>query len=111
MDFMAARSVVVSNDEIRGFRDLQVRRRWQRPASFSANRRSEIWPFGLSGLTLEERWYGIRGQSQLLDRVADEFLCWSPRGGRFWIDDKCAFHRNRKGRRITFACFVVKLKP
>jgi hypothetical protein len=106
-EFTEVEQILVSGDQFQAFRDLQERRRWQWPAVFSANRRREIWPFGVNGLTPEEKQKGIRGLSRVVDQVADEFLRRERSGGRFWINDYGAFCKDEAGRREKFASFVM----
>ncbi len=87
---------------------LQVQQRWDWPAIFSTNPQGDIWPFVTWGLTPEEVRHGIRGLSKVVDEVADAYVCRRHLGGRFFIDESGAFHKNGAGRTVKFAYFLIR---
>ena len=88
-------------------KNLQIRRRWDWPATFSTNPQGQIWPFVTYGLTPEELRDGIRGLSSVIDEVADALVSHRTLGGRFFIDESGAFHKNASGRTVKFAYFLI----
>ena len=67
---------------------------WDWPAVFSTNNRREIWPFVTNGYTPEENRKQVRGESRVIDEVADFYLKVRNDGGRFFIDDLGAYYKN-----------------
>ena len=87
-------TLTIARDEFEYLKALQVKHRWDWPATFSANCRGEIWPFWSYGHTRSEDREQIRGLSSVIDQVADIYIGIRSEGGRFFIDDRCALYWN-----------------
>ena len=92
------------------FVELQIKHRWDWPAVFSTNMHGDIWPFMTRGYTPTALREDVRGMHPLLDGVADIFLQMRAGGGRFFIDESGAFHKDQHGRKVQFARFELKSK-
>lgn len=74
-------------------RSLQRQKRWDWPATFSANARGDIWPYVTHGWTPEHEREQVRGLSSVIDKVADIYLSVRSDGGRFFINDDFACYK------------------
>ena len=99
-------SLKITRSEFTEFRNLQHKRRWDWPATFSANRKDEIWPYRTSGLTPLELRKNLRGVSPLLDRIATKYRMARPKLGRFFINDRGAFYKDDAKIEYQFVEFV-----
>jgi hypothetical protein len=86
----------ISPIEYQEFRNLQVRRRWDWPAAFSANEHGSIWPFVTFGYTRGQSREEVRGISELVDAIADAYLDARAGGGRFFISEFGAFYKDEE---------------
>ena len=80
--------------EFDDLKTLMRMKRWDWPAVFSTNNRREIWPFVTNGYTPEENRKQVRGESRVIDEVADFYLKVRNDCGRFFIDDLGAYYKN-----------------
>ena len=96
---MQARHMTAAEFEF--FRDVQIKPKWGWPATFSCNRKRQVWPGTTFGPTPElEREY-VEGVRALLDEIVDDVLCVRPRGGRFHIDDRGVFLASDSRQQVT----------
>jgi hypothetical protein len=100
-------TLAITRAELRELRRLQRSLRWDWPAVFSTNSKREIWPFKRYGLTGGRDTEELRNVSKILDAVADRYLTIRSEGGRFFVDEKGAFYKDRQARQIKFVCFRV----
>ena len=98
-------SVRLTRAEFSKLRQLQVKFRWDWPATFSANQHGHIWPYITPGYTPESDRLQLRGASELLDLLADEYVDLRPEGGRFFIDDLGAYY-SEFSKHVQFGKFV-----
>ncbi len=98
-------SVPITREEFNKLRQLQIKFRWDWPAAFSANEHGHIWPYITPGYTTEENRFAMRGELDLLDYLADEYISIRPEGGRFFIDETGAYY-SHFSRHVQFAEFV-----
>jgi len=97
-------SVPVTREEFRNLRELQIKCRWDWPATFSANEHGHIWPYITPGYTAEDNRLHVRGALELLDYLADEYISVRPEGGRFFIDETGCYY-SVFSRRVQFGKF------
>ena len=83
----------ISQKEFEEFRQLQLRKRWDWPAAFSANCNGDVWPWVTHGYTREDERENVRGISPVVDVIADQLLWTRYEGGRFFIDEDGAFYK------------------
>lgn len=103
------KTIKLTYEEFQNFRDIQIRLRWDWPATFSTNGR-EIWPFVTYGYTdLEDR-EDVKGQIPVLDEIAEECMAIKPLGGRFFINDEGAFFKTDDNTLIKFIRFQLIVK-
>jgi len=95
----------VTRAEFQTFKELQKRRRWDWPATFSANRYRHIWAFVTNGYTPFDLREDLRGVSPLLDRIANKYLMARPDMGRFFISDAGAFFKDETKTQYQFVAF------
>jgi hypothetical protein len=100
-------TLAITRAELRELMRLQRSLRWDWPAVFSVNSEREIWPFKRYGLTGGREREELRNVSKILDAVADKYLSIKSGGGRFFVDEKGAFYKDRQARQIKFVCFRV----
>lgn len=74
---------------------------------FSANTHGEIWAFVRYGYTDGLERDPVRGISRLVDELGDIYLEVRAGGGRFFVDDRGGFYKNRFSRLIPFVAFRV----
>jgi hypothetical protein len=84
----------VTRKEFEHLRGLQVKKRWDWPATFSTNAKGEIWPYVSRGWTRPEDREEVSGLSSVIDEVARFYLKVRSDGGRFFIDDLGASHKS-----------------
>jgi len=97
MSLRSMKTLEITKEQFDEFKRLQVKKRWDWPASFSTNIRGAIWPFVTNGRTPLEDRNDVRGVSPLLDRVADIYTALREEGGRFFIGWKGAFWSAQDG--------------
>ena len=89
------RYITLAFNEFEQFRDVQVKRRWDWPATFSCNPSGEVWPTPGYGLSkYEDKIYLSRRGYPTLHRIVGAFLSVRPEGGRFHIKDEGVFLPN-----------------
>ena len=59
------------------------------------------------GLTGERATEELCNVSKILDAVADRYLTIRSEGGRFFVDEKGAFYKDRQAGDTEFMCFRV----
>jgi hypothetical protein len=99
----------ISLDEFDQLRLCQTRPLSECHAAFTANGPEVIWPLATSGeMPIEER-INVRGWFPLLDRIADEFLIFLPKGGCFYVSREGASYRVGDGdaRSLLFLQFEL----
>ena len=102
----------ITREQFDGFKKLQVKKRWDWPATFSTNSKGPIWPYVTNGRTPEKDRNDVRGVSPLLDEIADRYTAMREEGGRFFIGWNGAFWRSEKDDRIlTVACWEDMRPP
>ena len=87
------RYIPISRDEFEEFRNLQVKNRWDWPASFSCNQKNEVWPWIGFGYSAEEDRIHLEGKVRLLDQIVEIVLQERWLGGRFFICEKGVYLR------------------
>ena len=87
-------TVRITRAEFEEFRSLQRRCRWDWPATFSTNRRNEIWAYITRGYTPFEQRQNLRGLSPILDIVANKYRIARFDLGRFFIDERGGFYKD-----------------
>ena len=85
-------TVPVTREEFNRLRQLQLKFRWDWPATFSANEHGHIWPYITPGYTTEDIRFHVRGALDILDYLADEYINIRSEGGRFFIDETGAYY-------------------
>jgi hypothetical protein len=100
-------TIAVTRAELRELMRLQKSGRWDWPAVFSTNSKRQIWAFKKWGLTRGTDTEELRNVSKILDALADKYLTIRSEGGRFFVDEKGAFYKDRRARHIKFMCFRV----
>jgi len=88
------KSIPLTKVQFQEFRDLQQKRRWDWPATFSANSKGDIWPYVGNGHTPLRKRVDVKGCSPILKWVADVYTAIRPEGGRFFIGDNGAFWKS-----------------
>jgi hypothetical protein len=94
MEEEAMKELEITREQFDEFKRLQVKKRWDWPATFSTNSKGPIWPYVTNGKTRQEARNDIRGISPLLDQVADIYTARREEGGRFFIGWDGAFWRS-----------------
>jgi hypothetical protein len=85
-------TLTFTRSEFDYLKELQIKRRWDWPATFSTNCHGEIWLFWSYGYTRSEDREQIRGLSSVIDQVADIYLRIRSEGGRFFVSDEGALY-------------------
>jgi len=80
-------------DELDQLRLCQAVPRTDCFAAFTVRRPGQIWPVAKWDDTLVEERINVRGWFPLLDKIADEFLLWWPKGGCFFVSRDKVTHR------------------
>ena len=102
--------LAITREEYEDLWDIQPNRRRDRPFLwFSTNSQGDIWPGETLGLTPVGVRENVRGRSQLLDRVADEYLRVRDGGGRFFLSNLGAFYKDESGNEIRFLEFDLRI--
>ena len=84
--------ITMTFKEFKQFRDVQVKSRWDWPATFSCNQSGQVWPPPGYGFTDEaDRIYLSRRDYPTLHRIVDALLSVHHKGGRFHISDDGVF--------------------
>ena len=84
--------ITLTREEFNWFRDVQIKPRWDWPATFSCNRQREVWLFVVYGHTPpEDRQYLEQGDYPVLYKIVERFLIYRPKGGRFHIGNEGVF--------------------
>lgn len=79
-------------DEFDQLRLCQVEPRSDCHAAFTVSGAKTTWPVARWGETPVAERINVRGWFPLLDKMADEFLIWRPRGGCFFVHrDKATY--------------------
>jgi hypothetical protein len=92
----------ITRNQFQEFRDLQIKYRWDWPATFSTNPNGDVWPWIKKGYTPVQLREKVNGLSTLLDKVAHEYSLAREECGRFFIDQSGAFWKTEDGRKIQF---------
>lgn len=86
------RYITLTFPEYEQFRDVQVKTRWDWPATFSCNQYGEVWATPGYGYTQEEnRTYLSRREYPTLHKIVGAYLAARPEGGRIHISDEGVF--------------------
>lgn len=86
------RYITLAYNEFEQFRDVQVKSRWDWPATFSCNPSGQVWPPPGYGFTDEaDRIYLSRRDYPTLHMIVDALLSVHHKGGRFHINDDGVF--------------------
>jgi len=93
------KALEITRDQFDEFKKLQVKKRWDWPATFSTNSQGSIWPYVTNGRTPIEDRNNVRGESPLLDEIADRYTTMREEGGRFFIGWNGAFWRSENDDR------------
>jgi len=81
-----------SPDELDQLRLCQTAPRTDCLAAFTVRRPEQIWPVAKWDDTPVDERANVRGWFPLLDKIADEFLLWWPKGGCFFVSrDKVTY--------------------
>ena len=96
-DEKTMKTLEITREQFDQFKSLQLRKRWDWPATFSTNPQGAIWPYVTNGRTPVEDRANVRGISPLLDEVADRYMAMRENGGRFFISWSGAFWRSEDG--------------
>ncbi len=83
--------IQLTREEFEEFRDVQIRRRYDWPATFSCNGRGEVWPFATYSHTSESERVQLKGVFPVLDLIVERLLLAKSDGGRFHINDQGVF--------------------
>jgi len=94
----------ISPDEFDRLRLCQTRPPADCHAAFTVKSKGQIWPFAGSVEPAVEERVNVRGWMPLLDKMADEFLIFRPKGGRFFVTREGASYPAGQGsdRRVLF---------
>jgi hypothetical protein len=93
-----------SPDELDQLRMCQVTPRSDCLAAFTVRGAGQIWPVAKwDNAPVDER-MNVRGWFPLLDKIADEFLLWWPKGGCFFVSREKVTHRpaENEAREVLF---------
>ena len=93
------KEIEITREQFDEFKRLQVKKRWDWPATFSTNSHGSIWPYVTNGKTQLEDRTDVRGESRLLDEIADRYTAIREDGGRFFIGWDGAFWRSENDDR------------
>ena len=99
-------TLIVSRNEFTEFKLLQIRNRWDWPATFSANEKGSIWPFVSRGWTRVENRKELRG-CEIIEKVRDHYLAERESGGRFFINENGAFYKDTERQVRQFIRFQI----
>jgi len=91
-------TIGITRTELDQIRNLPIRRRSDWPAVFSTNCHGEVWLFATYGFTRDEYREQIRGASEVIDAIADQYLEIRGEGGRFFVDATGAFYKDESAR-------------
>ena len=96
-------------DEFDQLRLCQTRPLSECHAAFTVNGPGVIWPVATCGETPVAERINVRGWFPLLDRIADEFLIFRPKGGCFYVSREGASYRvgNGDARSLLFMQFEL----
>ncbi len=97
----------INTEQFKKFRDVQIRPRWDWPATFSCNKHHEVFPYNAKGYTHEKEREYLQGRFPLLDQIVFVVLSERPKGGRFFIKDKGVFLKP-KDDYIPIVQFIFK---
>ena len=92
--------LAVTRKQFDQLKALQVKKRWDWPATFSTNAKGEIWPYVSHGWTHPQDREEVSGLSKIVDEVARLYLRLRADGGRFFIDDFGAWHKSEQGNDV-----------
>ena len=99
--------IKITQSGFEDFRDVQIRPRFDWPATFSCNEDADVWPFITLGYTdHSSRMLIERGDIPHLDEIVDAVLDFRPLGGRFFISDDGVFIRPEGSPQIQVARFA-----
>jgi hypothetical protein len=96
----------LSRSELVELKHLQIRRRRDWLATFSANEYGNIWPFVSRGWTPLENRREVRS-CELIKRVRDRYLAEREGGGRIFINENGAFYKDQERQRHQFIRFQI----
>jgi len=99
----------INTSELQQLHYCQTSQRTDCRAAFTAPSPGVIWPLASwSDLPAEER-INVRGWFPLLDKIADEFLLWWPKGGCFFVSEEEVRYRRAEndGVGVLFLHFEV----
>jgi hypothetical protein len=85
----------ITRVQFQEFRDLQQKRRWDWPATFSVNCNGDIWPCVRNGVTPVNERIDVKEFSPILKWVAEVYTAIRPEGGRFFIGDDGGFWKSK----------------
>jgi hypothetical protein len=97
--------VRICKRDIDELRELQLKHRRDWPATFSSNRKGDVWPYVTRGWTRHQQREDLKGVSQVLEKVARKLQYFRSERGRFFINDVGAFYKDETGARIQFVEF------
>ena len=96
------RKFKITRAEFQEFRELQERRRWDWPATFSTDPNGDVWPYVRNGYTpLAER-HNVRGCSPILNEVVDIYSALREEGCRFFVGDVGALWKTQSKEIVQF---------
>jgi hypothetical protein len=96
------KTVEITLAQFQEFCELQQKRRWDWPATFSTNSKGEVWPFLRKGYTPPRERENVRAYSPLLAIVADIYTTQRGEGGRFFVNEVGAFWKSDPVEPIQF---------
>jgi hypothetical protein len=104
---METPSIITTRAEMDQLHELQGRWKSSRAASFSTNKKGELWYWAVFGPTEPEHRVEVRGKSALLDKIQLVYLSLKDKefGGRFFVDGYHAFYKDLKSS--AEICFLL----
>ena len=101
-------TIKLSQNELFGLQQLQVKPRGGWPAVFSANCRGDIWSCVMRGYTSFRMREELRGVSRILQLLVSKYRMERGELGRFFVDSRGAFYKIEEKQEIQFVAFEIR---
>jgi hypothetical protein len=96
------KEITLTREQFEEFRELQIRPRFDWPATFSANRRGDVWPYKTRGHTPKGERIPLRGLYPVLDKIVAAYVVERKKVGRFFINDEGAHRADTNEQFVRF---------
>ena len=101
-------TIRLSQNELFGLQQLQVKPRGDWPAVFTANCRRDIWAYENWSYAPFKMRKELRGVSRILQRLVAKYRMERGQLGRFFVDSRGAFYKIEEKQEIQFVAFEIR---